>query len=80
MGMTAPSLYRYFGSREDLLRNVVGDMFTEVAEDIGLAIRTAAVQTGSETEPGNGGDMTAKMIAACREFRRWSLNHRVSSA
>ncbi len=72
--MTAPGLYRYFGCRENLVRNVVGDIFTEVAEDIGLAIRTAALQTGSETAHGNGGDMTAKMIAACREFRRWSLN------
>ncbi len=30
--MTAPGLYRYFGSREDLVRNVVSDIFTEVAE------------------------------------------------
>ena len=28
MGMTAPALYRYFGSREDLLRHVCGDIFT----------------------------------------------------
>ena len=48
----APGLYRYFGSPEDLARNMVGDIFTEVAEDIGLAIRTAVLQTGSETEPG----------------------------
>ena len=28
MGMTAPALYRYFGSHEDLIRHVVGDIFT----------------------------------------------------
>jgi AcrR family transcriptional regulator len=67
MGMTAPALYRYFGSREDLIRHVVGDIFTEIAGDIHAAI-TAAGQA-------SGGDMAAKMIAACREFRRWALAH-----
>ena len=34
MGMTAPALYRYFASHEDLLRHVVADIFTEIADDI----------------------------------------------
>ena len=33
IGMTAPALYRYFGSHEELLRSVVGDIFTELADD-----------------------------------------------
>jgi AcrR family transcriptional regulator len=68
MGMTAPALYRYFGSREDLISHVVGDIFTEIAADIHSAIVRA--------DSGSGGDMTAKMIAACGEFRRWALAHR----
>jgi AcrR family transcriptional regulator len=68
MGMTAPALYRYFGSREELIRHVIGDIFTEVTDDIGAAIQAAAATSG--------GDMTAKLIAACGEFRRWSLRHR----
>jgi AcrR family transcriptional regulator len=68
MGMTAPALYRYFSSREDLIRNVVGDIFSEIADDI----RAAAVRAGEES----GGDVTAKLIAACREFRRWALTNR----
>ncbi len=67
MGMTAPALYRYFNSREELIRNVCGDIFTEIADDISYAIHNAA--------QASGGDMTAKVVAACREFRRWSLNH-----
>jgi len=67
MGMTAPALYRYFGSREDLIRHVVGDIFTEIADDIHGAIAAAG--------EASGGDMTAKMIAACGEFRRWALAH-----
>ena len=68
MGMTAPALYRYFGSREDLIRHVVGDIFSEIADDI----RAAAMEAGQAS----GGDVTAKLIAACRQFRRWALTHR----
>jgi AcrR family transcriptional regulator len=68
MGMTAPALYRYFSSREDLIRNVVGDIFSEIAG----GIRDAAIGAGQAS----GGDMTAKLIAACREFRHWALTHR----
>lgn len=64
MGMTAPALYRYFGSHEDLIRHVVGDIFTEIGAGIGAAIDAA------------GTGMTEKMIAACREFRRWGLGHK----
>lgn len=67
MGMTAPALYRYFGSREDLVKHVCGDIFTEIADDIHAAIVAAGEATG--------GDMAAKMIAACAEFRRWGLAH-----
>jgi AcrR family transcriptional regulator len=67
MGMTAPALYRYFGSREDLLEHVCGDMFTEITADIHAAIGQAA--------QASGGDMTAKMIAACQAFRGWALAH-----
>ena len=68
MGMTAPALYRYFGSREDLVNHVCGDIFIELAADIHTAIVAAS--------EASGGDTTAKMIAACQEFRRWALTHR----
>ena len=38
MGMTAPGLYRYFGSHEELLRHVCASIFTELGEDIRRAI------------------------------------------
>ena len=68
MGMTAPALYRYFDSREDLIKHVVADIFTEIANDIHTAIQAAG--------EASGGDMVAKMVAACSEFRRWSLAHK----
>ena len=67
MGMTAPALYRYFSSREDLLRGVCGDIFTEIA----AGVRAASAHAAEES----GGDVTAKLIAACREFRHWALMH-----
>jgi AcrR family transcriptional regulator len=64
MGMTAPALYRYFGSRQELVRNVIGDIFLEIAADVQAAINAAAAS-----------GLDAKFAASAREFRRWSLNH-----
>jgi AcrR family transcriptional regulator len=79
MGMTAPGLYRYYASHEELIRHVVAGIFTELAADIDAAIHSA-----SEEYP--HGDslaeahldrrhITAEMIAACHAFRQWALTH-----
>ena len=68
MGMTAPALYRYFGSHEDLLQNVLRGH-----------LRRAGRRDRSRHPGGGaaaGGDMTAKVAAACHAFRHWALNHR----
>jgi len=74
MGMTAPGLYRYFGSYEELHRHLCAGIFTELGADIHQAIEAA------EPPEGQAGDLqvklTVKMVAACREFRRWALNHK----
>jgi AcrR family transcriptional regulator len=67
MGMTAPALYRYFGSHEELIKHVIADIFIELTNDLRVAIDEAGAISP--------GDTTAKVIAAAREFRRWSLNH-----
>jgi AcrR family transcriptional regulator len=71
MGMTAPGLYRYFGSHEELLRHVCASIFTELGEDIRRAIHAAELPDGGPAE-----HLTVKMIEACREFRRWALTHK----
>jgi AcrR family transcriptional regulator len=71
MGMTAPGLYRYFGSHEELLRHVCASIFTELGEDIHRAIHAAELLDGGPAE-----HLTVKMVAACREFRRWALSHK----
>jgi AcrR family transcriptional regulator len=80
MGMTAPGLYRYFGSHEELLRHVIAGIFTEVSGDIHRAITDATdafrAPPGQSEPEQHAAKLSAKMLAACREFRRWALNHR----
>lgn len=83
MGMTAPGLYRYFGSREELLRHVIAHIFTELGDDIKRAIRdtdeafraSLGLTARDLTTEQHMAKMTTTVFAACREFRRWALNH-----
>jgi len=75
MGMTAPGLYRYFGNYEELVRYLCASIFTELGNDIGQAIEAAEPPATAPGDPMRA-ELTVKMVAACREFRRWALNHR----
>ena len=74
MGMTAPGLYRYFDSHEELLRHVCAAIFTELGQDIHRAIQAAGAQDWTQDQV--TAKLTVKMVAACREFRRWALTHK----
>src|SRR5258707_15891802 len=65
MGMTAPALYRYFGSHEELIKHVCADIFTELASDIRTAINAA--------DDATGGDMAEKVKGACWADPGWVL-------
>jgi AcrR family transcriptional regulator len=64
MGMTAPALYRYFDSHGELLRHLVGDLFIELTGELHAAVRRVPQ-----------GEVSAKFLAAARQFRLWSLTH-----
>jgi AcrR family transcriptional regulator len=64
MGMTAPALYRYFPSREELLEGLVADLYTE----LGDAMEAARDALPEEDVPG-------RLMAISRTFRQWSLDH-----
>jgi AcrR family transcriptional regulator len=70
MGMTAPGLYRYFGSHEELIRHVIADIFTE----LGTGINRALEEVPDCEEPKV--KLTHALAAACQQFRRWSLSHK----
>ena len=63
MGMTAPALYRYFPSLDDLVASMCEDFFEEITEAISVAIAQAP------DSPGHG------MHAAIRAFRSWATTH-----
>ncbi|HEY8374509.1 MAG TPA: TetR/AcrR family transcriptional regulator [Pseudonocardiaceae bacterium] len=64
LGITAPALYRYYGSREELLQAVCEDIACDLAD---------ALRTAIEEHPED--QVTERVYAACREFRRWALAH-----
>jgi AcrR family transcriptional regulator len=83
MGMTAPGLYRYYGSREELIRHVIATIFRELSGDIRRALdrealgpAAAAVYRGTASPAEVRQHLARKMVAACREFRRWGLGHK----
>jgi AcrR family transcriptional regulator len=73
MGMTAPALYRYFGSHEELLRHVVGSSFMDLADYVRDAIHNAT--DGAPADVSSNEVMTLKLTAGCRAFRSWTLEH-----
>ena len=69
MGMTAPALYRYFPSREDLIAALIADLYDE------LTATLSSAATGTEGEAAGGGDPRAGITAASWAFRSWALAH-----
>jgi AcrR family transcriptional regulator len=63
LGITAPALYRYYGSRDDLIEHlrldVIADLGAELREDIAPF----------------SNDGTLQLFAICKGFRRWALTH-----
>ncbi|MCU1616490.1 MAG: transcriptional regulator, TetR family [Frankiales bacterium] len=65
MGMTAPALYRYFSSRENLVENIVVDLYDELCAELGQAVDAARPATPP-----------VQLLAASRAFRRWATTRR----
>ena len=64
MGMTAPALYRYFSSREDLVEHVVADLYDELV----AVLEAARDEARPATAP-------IQLLACSRAFRRWATTH-----
>lgn len=65
LGMTAPALYRYAASHEDLILMVALNIDGEVGQRITAAADAQAA-----------GDSAARLVAAAVEFRQWALENR----
>jgi AcrR family transcriptional regulator len=64
MGITAPALYRYYTSFEDLIHHVCADICTDLAAEL-----TADLAVIPDD------DTPAQVFAICRGFRTWALRH-----
>lgn len=64
IGITAPALYRYYESFEDLIRHVCADICADLADE--LAVRIA--ELAEDDTPG-------RVFAVCRGFRHWAIRH-----
>ncbi len=64
MGLTAPALYRYFSSHEEL----VGACTMDLLDEITITLEQARDAVGPQ-------DPVGRLMAACRAFRDWSLGH-----
>jgi AcrR family transcriptional regulator len=62
MGMTAPALYRYFPSREDLVVALIADLYDELV---------ATIEAARDEHPPAAAPL--QLAAASRAFRRWAL-------
>lgn len=65
IGMTAPALYRYFGGLDDLHAAMIEDYTNEISD---------AMEAARDALPPE--DVGGRLIAVCRAFRRWALDHR----
>jgi AcrR family transcriptional regulator len=64
MGMTAPALYRYFASRDDLVTALVVDAYDALADAMEAAVGAAGAGRHAE-----------RVRAAFTAFRAWGLAH-----
>jgi AcrR family transcriptional regulator len=65
MGLTAPALYNYFASHDELIRHVLAGIFAELTDEVQRAVQASAV----------AGDPAVTLAAACRQFRGWAIGH-----
>jgi AcrR family transcriptional regulator len=64
IGITAPALYRYYDSFEDLIQHVCADVCADLADE--LAADLAAIPED---------DTPGRVFAVCRGFRSWAIRH-----
>jgi AcrR family transcriptional regulator len=64
VGITAPALYRYYTSREDLIEHIRMDITTDLADELNGDLAELAE-----------GDVLGQVLAICRGFRRWAIAH-----
>jgi AcrR family transcriptional regulator len=64
MNMTAPALYHYYGSLNDLITALIQDAFTQLAETLESAAENSTLTSAAE-----------RLTAVAHAYRHWALTH-----
>ena len=64
LGLSAPALYRYFGSLEELVTTLIVDLYDEL---------TVAITVARDAVPED--DLSGRLYAVAREMRAWAITH-----
>jgi AcrR family transcriptional regulator len=64
MGMTAPALYHYYASLNDLITALIADAFTQLADTLEAAANDPALTTSAQ-----------RLTAVANANRQWALTH-----
>ena len=64
LGMTAPALYHYYASLNDLITALIQDAFTQLAETLEASAADSALTTSAQ-----------RLTAVAHAYRHWALAH-----
>lgn len=64
LGLTAPALYRYYASRDELLLDLIADLYDELAVEL---------ETARDKVPAD--DLAGRFVRVTQQFRQWSRTH-----
>lgn len=64
LGITAPALYRYYSSREELLRQLCDDVCADLSAELNERLNAV-----------DADDHLTKVFTVCRCFRTWAITH-----
>ncbi|MFZ5850579.1 MAG: TetR/AcrR family transcriptional regulator [Actinomycetota bacterium] len=86
MGLSAPALYRYFPSRDDLVAALCADLYDELAGALRTArdaadrrppagATTGGARPTAEAPAAEAPAAAGRLLAAARAFRAWAVAH-----
>jgi AcrR family transcriptional regulator len=79
MGMSGPALYRYFGSRDELITELIRDAYRSLADTFRAAAGSGSASeavsgSGSGSGAGSGSGSAADLGTLAHAMREWALS------
>src|SRR5882757_3647167 len=75
MGMSGPALYRYFGSRDELITELIRDAYRSLADTFRAAAGSGSGPASeAESGSGSGPGSAAELGTLAHAMREWALS------